>query len=316
LGSTTLLNQVSPVRLIEEALEMDSCGDHSLDILRYLDHQLGGQELKDFLAHLRTCKKCEAELEAEKALSGLLRESRPLYTAPAALHSRLATLVDRTPGQRGDSEAPYERLSAMIRRLWRSLLEWTPNWRLAIPVAAVIILGLIFVPGAIQQVDAASYVTAAATAHRSYLDGNLPLEIKSDSPEAVTAWFSDKLPFQFRLPSSHGNLVTPSIYRLTGGRVVNYKGSRAALVTYSSAQKEPISLLITSSKVAPVVGGEEVRDGSLTFHYHTNQGYKVITWSNRSLAYALVSDVSGSARGSCLVCHENMADRGAFKASR
>jgi anti-sigma factor RsiW len=177
-------------------------------------------------------------------------------------------------------------------------------------------LGLIFVPGAIQQVDAASYVTAAATAHRSYLEGSLPLEIQSDSPEVVTAWFSDKLPFKFRLPSSHENSITPPIYRLTGGRVVSYKGSRAALVTYSSGRKEPISLLITSSTVAPVAGGEEVRDGPLTFHYHSSQGYKVITWSNRTLAYALVSDVSSSARGSCLVCHENMADRGAFKASR
>jgi len=295
---------------------MDSCGDHSVDILRYLDNQLDGQELKDFLAHLRTCKKCEAELEAERALSGLLRGSGPLYKAPAGLRSRITALVDHTPGQHPAAEGLHGPISGRMRRLWRSLVAWTPNWRLAIPVAAVIIVGLIFVPGAIQQVNAASYVTAAATAHHSYLEGDLPLEIRSDSPEVVTTWFSDKLPFQFRLPSSHGTLVTPSIYQLTGGRVVNYKGSRAALVTYSSARKEPISLLITSSKVAPVVGGEEVRDGSLTFHYHTSQGYKVITWSNRSLAYALDSDVSGSARGSCLVCHQNMADRGAFKASR
>jgi anti-sigma factor RsiW len=286
----------------EEALEMDSHSDRSVDILRYLDNQLEGEKLVAFLAHLEGCQECKAQLEEEKALSGLLRNSGPLYTAPAALQARVAAVLDQAPARRRTSES-----------FWRSLIPWAPDWRLAIATALVIVAGLIFIPDAVQHVNAASYVSAAATAHRSYLDGSLPLEIQSDSPKVVTAWFSGKLPFTIHLPSPQGDLNAPSVYRLAGARLVSYRGSNAALVTYKTLQKQPISLLITSSNLAPVAGGDEVRDGSLTFHYHTNQGFKVITWTARGLAYALVSDVAGSARGSCLVCHQSMADHDAFK---
>jgi hypothetical protein len=57
-----------------------------------------------------------------------------------------------------------------------------------------------------------------------------------------------------------------------------------------------------------VAGGEEVRSGKLTFHYRTAAGFNVITWSNSDLSYALVSTVSGSARESCMVCHQSMTD--------
>jgi hypothetical protein len=31
---------------------MNPCGEHILDVVRYLDNELDGQELEDFLAHL------------------------------------------------------------------------------------------------------------------------------------------------------------------------------------------------------------------------------------------------------------------------
>jgi hypothetical protein len=51
----------------------------------------------------------------------------------------------------------------------------------------------------------------------------------------------------------------------------------------------------------------------LIFHFRTENGFKVITWSTHGLSYALVSNVSGSARESCLVCHQDMADRLNFR---
>jgi hypothetical protein len=49
------------------------------------------------------------------------------------------------------------------------------------------------------------------------------------------------------------------------------------------------------------------------FHYFSREKFKVITWSNHGLSYALVSSLSASARQSCLVCHQNMADRDVFR---
>ena len=284
---------------------MDSCSDNSLNILRYLDNQLSGPELEAFDAHLKTCKECTLQLGAEQALSGLLRDSVPLYTAPLALRARVSAVLNQTPAR----SPIWQRL----RRVWLGLAQWAPSWSLALPVLLMIVAALIFIPGVTRQVSAASYVSAAAAAHRGYLDGNLPLQIQSESPEVVTAWFSGKLPFTFRLPSSQRDLTTRPIYTLTGARLVEYKGSRAAFVSYTSVRNQPISLLVVSAKFASVAGGDEVHSGALTFHYHTDDGFSVITWISGSNAYALVSDVTGSARGSCLVCHQSMADHDSFR---
>jgi anti-sigma factor RsiW len=169
-----------------------------------------------------------------------------------------------------------------------------------------------FVPNVVRQVRAASYVETALATHRSYLDGNRPLGLRSSSSELVTAWFTGKVPFRFRLPNAESAPNDTPSYRLTGASVVNYRGNPVALVTYEK-ESEKTSLLVASSNSVPVAGGDEVHYADLTFHYRTDDGFKVITWSNHGLSYALVSNVSGSARESCLVCHQNMSDHQTFR---
>jgi len=117
-----------------------------------------------------------------------------------------------------------------------------------------------------------------------------------------------KVPFAFRLPAAQGS---NPLYRLAGARQLNYRGQHAALVIYETP-REKISLLAASNTCAAIAGGDEVRAGNLVFHYFGREHFKVITWSNHGLSYALVSSISASARESCLVCHQNMADRDVF----
>jgi anti-sigma factor RsiW len=182
-------------------------------------------------------------------------------------------------------------------------------------VVFVLVFLFTFVPNVVRQVRAASYVQTAVAAHRGYLEGNRPLGLTSSSPELVALWFTDKVPFHFRLPSAQPVPDNAPSYRLTGASLVNYHGNPVALVTYEKGT-EKISLLVASSNSAPVAGGDQVHYADLTFHYRTDEGFKVITWTNHGLSYALVSSVSGSARESCLVCHQDMADHPTFKSAR
>jgi anti-sigma factor RsiW len=196
-------------------------------------------------------------------------------------------------------------LSSTLERLW--------NWRILAPAAIVMALCLAFVPDIMRNVEAASYVETAVATHRNSLSGKLPSGLQSNSPEAVTAWFEGKVPFDLRLPVAESTPEKNPVYQLTGAALVNYNGSPAALLMYET-KSDKISLLVDSSSSAVVAGGDEVRFGKLTFHYRTDSGFRVITWINHGLSYALVSSVSGPAPASCLVCHQNMADHGDFKA--
>jgi anti-sigma factor RsiW len=243
---------------------MKPCDDLNGDLLRYLDNDLGGQEFKDFRAHVDTCAYCQGRLEQERALSSLLRESRPLYSAPAELHRRISAAIVWHSSQ-GRSPWDWWRATPLIVR-----------WKMLLPAALVIALCLIAVPSTVQKVRAAGYLETAIANHKKYLDHDLNPGIRTSSPAAVTAWFADKVLFQFRLPSSENALEATPAYKLAGASLVQYRGIPAAMVHYEGPSGM-ISLLVESSKAAVVAGGDEIRYGALTFHYRNEGRFKVIT---------------------------------------
>lgn len=290
---------------------MSACSENGARILSYLDGRLRGQELDDFRSHLEECSNCLAKVETERALSQLLHRSRPLYSAPAELRGRVAAVVEEHATSALARNGVAQGVLRMPRSGWADKARRVATLRLLAASLAVAAMLLAFVPHFVRQARAADYVETAVAAHRNYLDGKLSPELQTNSPEQVTAWFSGKVPFSFRLPRAQVTLQSLPAYQLTGATLVKYRGKPAALVTYQK-QTERISLLVASTDSAVVAGGDEVRAGNLIFHYRTDQRFKVVTWSNHGLSYALVSSVSGSARESCMVCHQSMADHHNF----
>jgi anti-sigma factor RsiW len=294
---------------------MNACEKHTVDLMLYLDDELVGGKLMDFLAHLKICVDCKAALEEQLALLAVLRRSRPLYSAPPKLRARVASLA--SAGATTASNQLREGGGQWLRRALQGVERLMPRWKVLVPAVVGMMLCFLLVSNVVREVRASEYVDAALSTHRDYLSGQLPLQIRSDSPQVVTGWLAGKVAFPFRLPDSQAQSTGRPVYRLLGARVVTYKGSQAGLVTYEAPQNDTkadtISLLVASSNYAAVAGGVEVRSGDLVFHHRIDSGFQIITWSNHGMAYALVSRAAGSARGSCLVCHQSMADRDTFR---
>ena len=292
---------------------MNRCDERQADILLYVDNALTGQKLADFRVHLADCFDCRERLEAERALSSLLRETRPLYLAPQALRARIAAIAARQASVSAPAPDRSRKTRVQILKQWsRGVIRPAFSWKPLVAMTLVFVGGLVFIPDAVQRVRANDYVEAATRIHRSYLNGFVPLQCRSRSPEVITAWLAGKTPFHFQLPASQSVPNSKPVYWLTGASLVSYKGNPAALIGYETPT-EKISLLISSSKFAIVAGGEEVHSGDLTFHYRSGANSQVITWTNHGLTYALVSSLTGSPQRSCLVCHQDMADQNFFK---
>lgn len=291
---------------------MNACEEHTVDLMLYLDNELVGGKLMEFLAHLKICVDCRAALEEQLTLSAVLRRSRPLYSATPKLRARVAPSLASADATAASKQL-HEGNRQWLRRTLQGVERLAPRWKVLVPAVVGIILCFLLVSNLVQEARASEYVNAALSTHRDYLSGRLPLQIQSDSPQTVTGWLAGKVAFPFRLPDSQAQSSDRPGYRLLGARLVDYRGSQAGLVTYEAPQNDTISLLVASSNYAVVAGGVEVRSGDLMFHHRVDSGFQVITWSNHGLAYALVSRATGSARGSCLVCHQSMADRDTFR---
>lgn len=295
---------------------MRAYDDYRSMIPLFLDNELSGNELEDFQIHLIDCTDCKELLAEKQALSQLLHRNRPLYEAPEVLRTRVfGILSSEVRSGLHARERLRQRVLRLLAAARRSATEPTLRWKQLAAVGLVIVFTVLFVPQMVQRAHANAFVEAAAATHRSYLEGNLPMEIHTSSPSAVTAWFAGKVPFRFQLPESQQLLNGQQIYQLNGSRLVNFRGSYAALTTYEMPG-DKISLLVVPTTSARAEGGEAVQSGKLMFHYHAVGNFKVITWSNHGLTYALVTSLPGSAQQSCLVCHQNMADHLKFSSRK
>jgi hypothetical protein len=159
----------------------------------------------------------------------------------------------------------------------------------------------------VPAVKTSSFALMAADTHLRHMRGQLPLEMETEDPQQISWWFLNKVNFSVKLPNYQESSGQEKLYTLEGARLVGYQEDYAAYVAYQMKSR-PISLVITSDSVVKPSGGEEIVARGLRFHYNAIHGLKVLTWSDRGLTYALVSDLEERGQQSCIVCHEGTKD--------
>jgi anti-sigma factor (TIGR02949 family) len=291
---------------------MNSCEEIRDQIAFYLDDELHGDEQIAFVAHLNACAECRTALEYERQFIEAIRAERPLYTAPEDLRSRIEKVLGEAPPVYA---APPHLRQRLLKTLWQKEPEKSlSNWKRFAPVAASLMLVALAISVILinrpyeSEPKLPEFALMAVNTHQRRIQNRLPLEISTDSPEAISKWFAGKVPFQLELPRYQESSGQEKLYSLEGARLVGFHDDYAAYVAYQMRSR-PISLVVTSSSVAQPSGGEEIASKGLTFHYHMIDGYKVITWSDRGLTYALVSDLEERGQQSCIVCHAGTKDR-------
>jgi len=288
---------------------MNQCQEIQNQIAFYLDDELEGRERTELDAHLRACDSCREVFARQQRLFESVRDCRPLYSAPPELRARVEQILSTAP-------SPHATPGRLRRRIQRSLqLNGSGRSRFINARGLTALLALILLVGwfVTEYVKSrpkppSQFATMAVETHQRHLRGQLPLEITSDVPDQISNWFAGKVPFSVKLPNYQESSGQEKLYSLEGARLVGYADGYAAYVAYQM-QNRPISLVVTWEAVAHPSGGEEIVSKGLTFHYDSIQGLKVITWSDRGLTYALVSDLEERGQQSCIVCHQGTKDK-------
>jgi hypothetical protein len=163
-------------------------------------------------------------------------------------------------------------------------------------------------PSSPTAFSGSQFAEFAVNAHRQHAQGDLALDIHSDSQQALNEWLKAKSPFYVALPASPTVPGEERPYRLQGARLVPAGGKTAVYIAYQM-QSSPVSLMVAPDSVAVASGGVKLDFKKVSFHYRTVEGFKVVTWSLHGNTYALVSQEGNSTQRSCMVCHSAMRDR-------
>ena len=273
---------------------MSQCDDIRRRLTLYLDDELQGAERATVEAHVSECESCAAIFGRELEFLNTFRKSGKLYVAPPELRAKVQESL-RPPR--------YSRIS-------RSRISWIAA---AAAVLLVLLLPVVVWRGVKkanqpEKGPACSFALMAAETHLRHVRGQLPLEVETASPQEISSWFVNKVNFSVKLPNYQESSGQEKLYVLEGARLVNFKTDYAAYVAYQMKER-PISLVITSASAVEPTGGEVIASRGLKFHYNAIDGLKVLTWTDRGLTYALVSDLEERGQQSCIVCHEGTKDR-------
>ncbi|RZU42250.1 zf-HC2 domain-containing protein [Edaphobacter modestus] len=282
---------------------MSDCADYSSQIQLYLDDELNGSDAESLLAHLDHCESCRREMEGAEAFSRRLRQARPFAGAPVALHERIATLVATRDALK--PEALIHETKIMVMRPRKKTIQY------ALAVAAMLFLvasGFFFTPRLRVESNANSFISTAIDSHRALSDAALQLDVQSESPSVVSAWFSQRVSFPFRMPNAGIAANDLAKYKLRGGRLVTFGGERAAVLVFRLSQ-DLVTVLIAPDRQARAIGGHITYSDGIKFHAMDRDRMHVVTWENQSLTYALTSNLKGSAARACSTCHEGASSK-------
>lgn len=295
---------------------MTTCDAFRRHVSPYLDGELLADDRAEFEAHVSDCAACRESLEHERSVVEAIRQSLPLYEAPAELRARVERLAqDRRPAQPSWTLSP--------RGFWRS---WGHPFVLATSLVACVLMATALlrepegkakpsgIPGAPDRLarPAGAFAALAVDTHLRRERGQLPLEVRSEVAGEVSRFFEGRVPFHLTLPDYPAVPGEKKPYHLEGGRLVAYGGDYAAYVAYRMDER-PISLLVTTADRVRPEGGETVVQGGITFHLESVLGLKVITWTDKGLTYALASDLAVTGNRSCMVCHGSAKERRMFE---
>jgi len=274
----------------------------------YLDDELAEDELEVFNRHIKECSSCAEELIERRRFLERIRAARPLYPVSPKLRREVAAVL----GELADSRTVPARGRPVTRIMGKSRawLGWLSSRPIPALVASILAIAGVTTLSRLSLTEARAnaFVNMAAQTHRQQVTGQLPLEVRTNSPSEISAWFADKVPFRFRLPTYQETSGQGQKYELTGGRLVDFKGVQAAYISYRMHARI-ISLVLTPASSSVAAGGETTVSKGLTFHAHRRDELQVVTWSVHNLTYALVSDVNLPIGQSCTVCHASAKDK-------
>jgi len=285
-----LVNPVSNVVAFETAPTRTDCPkDEDVEWHEVAAGLCPELKARQLILHAALCDHCGPRLRAATSVDD----------APTPQEEKL--LAELRAPSRPDSVTPLVWAPPPPRRFMRWLVP---------AVACMVIVGVLASRPSSSRAPLSGPKLAefAVSNHRQYVQGNLALDVHSDSQQTLNEWFKTRSEFSQAVPASPATPGEERPYRLEGARLVRVSGKTVAYIAYQM-QTGPVGLMVTPDSVAVASGGVVVDFKKVSFHYGMVEGFKVVTWSIHGLTYALVSQEGNSSQQSCMVCHSVMRDR-------
>ena len=238
------------------------CRDSKKLLGAYVDNELDVVQSAALEEHLGDCADCQAFVEDQQAVKGLLQQGNFRFSVPAGFHEQIKRSLE--PG------------SAKKARFWPATPAWA--WKLATGFATAAALALAIALGVVlhQQSN-----TGQAFAQNEVVDNHIRsllmnhlADVDSTDQHTVKPWFNGKLSFSPKVTD-----FSDKGFPLIGGRLDTMEGETVAALVYKRRQ-HVINVFTCPHTDAITPAASEQR------------GYHIVHWADGGMEYWVISDVN------------------------
>ena len=262
----------------------------------YLDQALEIKESLEVQEHLQECPECTDLAAAERFLRAVVRQQAVTESLPEAEKRRLIRLAMHRPTHNW----PW------LAKL-RDAVQWRDVGLGAAVSAAILLVFLSPVRDLLIGHDAAQkFVHETAMAYHTYLDQDVPMEVKTSDDGHLVRWANNVVDRNFQVPC-----ITDKAAQLVGGRVCRLRDRKGLAMKYRHEDSDLLvfafrdaALSLPNRRMTPTAAGD--------FYVRHVAGRPVILWQRAGVTYSLVGDIDHQAllRVAGTVRYLNVRDAG------
>ncbi|MCC6806391.1 MAG: zf-HC2 domain-containing protein [Deltaproteobacteria bacterium] len=222
----------------------------------YLDGELQESDAAPYLRHLDTCDRCRGFVEGESRFRQVFRNkirSSAAERVPDALQARITQMADASPRlPRGRFLLASGTFAVLVALTWTTQSGFSPTLQLV------------------------------AETHREAL----PLDVKTNDVAEAQRFVDQHVP-RVKLP-----IVQHPYVRLTGARVLDFRGQRGVIVRYVvGPEMQPVSLVVYPANNERVRMPRAVPAGHYTVFVDQVGELHAAVWQAKDAVYSMVGNL-------------------------
>lgn len=229
-----------------------------------LDGRLSARRRVRLERHLEECADCRREWRAIVPVKDAVRSVRSDREPPSDLVAQVLSALDR--------EDQLGERSLAVQGRWLAAL------------AAAAVLAIVFLLARQQPTDPSRQ---AAQDWKGWKSGRVQLEIRSDSPHAISRFFSER---DIGFPVGAASLHVPG-YRLVGARVHVLGGHPSAFSVYRGRQNEILVCQMYEGRLTHLSSPSRVLEkGGVRLYVYLGADLTRVAWQDGPLVCVIVSN--------------------------
>lgn len=254
---------------------MLSCEQCRKYLAFFLDQALGVKESLDVQEHLQECPDCTDLAAAERTLRVVVRQQAATASLPEAEKRRLIRCAMQPRGR------PWPWLTTL-----REAVQWRDVGLGAAFAAAALLVFLSPLRDLLNGDNTArKFVHETAMAYHTYLEQDVPMEVKTNDDGQLVRWASDVIGHSVHVPC-----ITDETAQLMGGRLCRLRDRKGLAVRYKRADADLLvfafrdaTLSLPARRMTPTKAGR--------FYVQHVAGRPVILWQHAGVTYSMVGDI-------------------------